>query len=496
MHWSVILLLLLALVIFRRRIRLAWRVATKPRHDQDRCAFCGAPDASASSQGELALNLRRSGRLASPEALYAFSRVDRADFLDDDAVRARVAYLDEAVPLGGAAQMSAPHIHAAALDLVVAHSKTRARRSTSGRLRRLRRCSRGARRLRRHVPRAAELVDDARQGLRRHARRRGAATATATRGCALGFRPRSATSSTAAALEDQRARGALVAPGGVLVAPWGPRTRPSGSAPSRPTAACSRRGSASSSCRFVPRRRSERDWPAARRVPRAAPLPPPPPPRPLGQLPTDCACYFSRHYFVKGHGHLDYDGDDAFLPGAVVAPLRAERSRRLGADRAGFRRRRLVAEDLVDWRPAERGFLLDEAGLTPTVTEPLFAYAARLARRLYPDLEALDHHRCFTVEYAVGGDVDLAAHFDNSEVTLNVCLSASADRVGGDLVFGDGTAVAHRPGYAVFHRGSAVHAATELSSGSRTNLVLWCRSTRQRRRTACPLCSETRNLVF
>ena len=92
--------------------------------------------------------------------------------------------------------------------------------------------------------------------------------------------------------------------------------------------------------------------------------------------------------------------------------------------------------------------------------------------------------------------MDLAAHFDNSEVTLNVCLSASADRVGGDLVFGDGTAVAHRPGYAVFHRGSAVHAATELSAGSRTNLVLWCRSTRQRRRTGCPLCSETRNLVF
>ena len=67
---------------------------------------------------------RPDARLASPEALYAFSRVDRADFLDDDAVRARVAYLDEAVPLGrSGAQMSAPHIHAAALDLVVAHAK-------------------------------------------------------------------------------------------------------------------------------------------------------------------------------------------------------------------------------------------------------------------------------------------------------------------------------------------------------------------------------------
>ena len=233
MHWSAILLLLLALIIFRRRIRLAWRVATKPRHEQDRCAFCGAPDASASSQGELALNLRRSGRLASPEALYAFSRVDRADFLDDDAVRARVAYLDEAVPLGrSGAQMSAPHIHAAALDLVVAHAKNpRTALDVGGGsgvfgallAEALDGCAVTC------LEHAAELVDDAREGLRRHARRRGAATATATRGCALAFRPRERYDVVhcGAALEDPRELAArLVAPGGVLVAPVGPEDAP------------------------------------------------------------------------------------------------------------------------------------------------------------------------------------------------------------------------------------------------------------------------------
>ena len=107
---------------------------------------------------------------------------------------------------------------------------------------------------------------------------------------------------------------------------------------------------------FVPlvpeaaQRERAHDWPAVRAAclasARAAPLPPPP--RPLGQLPTDCACYFSRHYFVKGHGHLDYDGDDAFLPDAVVAPLRAERTRRL-ANCTHFKRAPAsIGEELVE----------------------------------------------------------------------------------------------------------------------------------------------------
>ena len=48
----------------------------------------------------------------------------------------------------------------------------------------------------------------------------------------------------------------------------------------------------------------------------------------------------------------------------------------------------------------------------------------------------LDSHRAFVVKYATGPgeDVALSYHFDNAEVTLNVCLGR--DFVGGALYFG------------------------------------------------------------
>jgi protein-L-isoaspartate(D-aspartate) O-methyltransferase len=61
-------------------------------------------------------NLERHGLLATDAAAHAFSRVDRLDFVPLD--RHDEAYLDAAVPLGAGSQMSAPHIHARALDLI------------------------------------------------------------------------------------------------------------------------------------------------------------------------------------------------------------------------------------------------------------------------------------------------------------------------------------------------------------------------------------------
>ena len=60
-----------------------------------------------------------------------------------------------------------------------------------------------------------------------------------------------------------------------------------------------------------------------------------------------------------------------------------------------------------------------------------------MAALLYPEWVAasgLDSHRAFTVSYAQGGDVDLAYHYDNAEVTLNVCLGKRF--TGGELSFG------------------------------------------------------------
>ena len=51
----------------------------------------------------------------------------------------------------------------------------------------------------------------------------------------------------------------------------------------------------------------------------------------------------------------------------------------------------------------------------------------------------LDSHKAFTVSYQLDGDRELAYHFDNSEVTLNVCLGTSF--TGGELSFGPMTGV-------------------------------------------------------
>lgn len=59
-----------------------------------------------------------------------------------------------------------------------------------------------------------------------------------------------------------------------------------------------------------------------------------------------------------------------------------------------------------------------------------------IARLLYPEWvgEGLDSHQVFTVSYTKGGDLDLAYHYDNAEVTLNICLGKSFR--GGALYFG------------------------------------------------------------
>ena len=63
-------------------------------------------------------------------------------------------------------------------------------------------------------------------------------------------------------------------------------------------------------------------------------------------------------------------------------------------------------------------------------------YLAPLARLLYPAWvgRGLDSHRAFVVKYGLGEDLDLSYHYDNAEVTLNVCLGRRF--AGGELYFG------------------------------------------------------------
>ena len=122
-----------------------------------------------------------------------------------------------------------------------------------------------------------------------------------------------------------------------------------------------------------------------------------------------------------------------------------------------------------------------------------------------PGATSIDHHRSFLVRYDAGSDrdVDLAYHYDDAEVTLNVNLGGAFE--GGELVFGGSgederaeshatrarTPVTHREGVGVLHRGSHCHEATPTASGKRVNLIAWCRSSAARKRR-CAMCFRAR----
>ena len=122
-----------------------------------------------------------------------------------------------------------------------------------------------------------------------------------------------------------------------------------------------------------------------------------------------------------------------------------------------------------------------------------------------PGASSIDHHRSFLVQYDAAEtrrDVDLAYHYDDAEVTLNVNLGGAFE--GGELLFGgsgederaeahvrdrarDLTPVTHREGVGILHRGAHCHEATPVTSGKRVNLIAWCRSAAARKRR-CAMC--------
>ena len=126
-----------------------------------------------------------------------------------------------------------------------------------------------------------------------------------------------------------------------------------------------------------------------------------------------------------------------------------------------------------------------------------------------PGASSIDHHRSFLVQYDAAEtrrDVDLAYHYDDAEVTLNVNLGGAFE--GGELLFGgsgederaeahvrdrarDLTPVTHREGVGILHRGAHCHEATPVTSGKRVNLIAWCRSAAARKRR-CAMCFRAR----
>jgi len=131
-------------------------------------------------------------------------------------------------------------------------------------------------------------------------------------------------------------------------------------------------------------------------------------------------------------------------------------------------------------------------------------YLTPITTLLFPECggDRLDSHKSFIVKYKTDGDVDLNYHYDNAEVTLNICLGKQFEE--GSLYFGHmrterqpDTAYAeyrHKLTHGLIHRGQHMHGAMPITDGERYNLIMWLRSSKIRNRL-CPMCNTRPQLV-
>ncbi|XP_056113395.1 2-oxoglutarate and iron-dependent oxygenase domain-containing protein 2 isoform X1 [Rhinichthys klamathensis goyatoka] len=151
------------------------------------------------------------------------------------------------------------------------------------------------------------------------------------------------------------------------------------------------------------------------------------------------------------------------------------------------------------------GILLNELGFDESFITPLReVYLRPLTALLYSDCggSCLDSHKAFVVKYAMREDLELCYHYDNAEVTLNISLGK--DFTEGNLFFGgmrqvplsetECVEVEHHVTEGLLHRGQHMHGALPISSGTRWNLIIWMRASRERNKL-CPMCGKRPTLV-
>ncbi|MFY0641713.1 MAG: 2OG-Fe(II) oxygenase [Bermanella sp.] len=107
-------------------------------------------------------------------------------------------------------------------------------------------------------------------------------------------------------------------------------------------------------------------------------------------------------------------------------------------------------------------------------------YMRPIARLLFPEIMGYDTQTFgFSINYQPGVDTSLRLHTDASAATLNINMNLPNETfTGSEVDFYDaGTGKMNRltfkPCMAMMHRGSIAHAAQPITSGERSNLVLW-----------------------
>jgi hypothetical protein len=137
-----------------------------------------------------------------------------------------------------------------------------------------------------------------------------------------------------------------------------------------------------------------------------------------------------------------------------------------------------------------RGLLIDALGLDELLDELATEWLAPVAQWLFGQhlVGGVSEQHSYVVRYGETYDHDLGFHVDDSEVTLNLCLSASGQ--GSELYF-EGPRCAmhvdsngrsherfawpHEPGVAVLHAGKNRHGVRPILGGVRRNLIVWMR---------------------
>lgn len=112
--------------------------------------------------------------------------------------------------------------------------------------------------------------------------------------------------------------------------------------------------------------------------------------------------------------------------------------------------------------------------------ELLNKYMRPIARMLFPEVMGYDTQTFgFSIQWQAGMDTSLRLHTDASAATLNININLPGETfTGSEVDFYDKTTgklnrLAFKPGTAMIHRGSAAHAALPITSGERSNFVLW-----------------------
>ena len=112
--------------------------------------------------------------------------------------------------------------------------------------------------------------------------------------------------------------------------------------------------------------------------------------------------------------------------------------------------------------------------------ELLDRYMRPIARLLLPDVAGYDTQTFgFSIRYQPTTDTSIRPHSDASAVTLNINLNLPDEEYSGsavefiDHVTGRTAELSFAPGTAVMHRGNVPHVAHPITSGTRSNIVLW-----------------------